>query len=563
MRVSSPRTSSGVALAIFLVGVGCSGNGGLVASGDGGRVGDAAPDSIIASAEGGMGGGSGDAGREGSLEGGADASFDASSDAAPGAPRLLAPHSTGIVTSRQPTLRWTAAAGASSYLVQLCADAPCATVLQTVTSSGTSASPPSALPPRKAVFWRVLAQSGASSTTSATWEFFVGARTAAKDTSWLGPPDFDRNGLTDVGLGSAANQAYVMLNQPGTDLPAATPSLTLTGSNEFGRATANAGDVNGDGFGDFVVGAFGQPLGGSGAASVFLGNVSGVSNLPILITGTSSMYALTVGGAGDVNGDGYADVLVSDASYSYLYLGGGSGVSTTPFGPTLNGSSGNSAGDVNGDGFADVIVCSASAKSATLYHGGAGGLTAAVQLAAPAGETTFGEACITAGDVNGDGYADVVVTTQGAASAYVFYGSPSGVQQAGASRLPGGGSGGAFGVTTAVASAGDVNGDGYADVILGAYNGNTVYVYQGGPTGIATSATTTFSGLPAGQYANSVAAAGDVNGDGYGDVVFAPSQCSGFDVYVYPGSAGGVTTGAPLRSWPTPSGSQCFGIVVR
>ena len=79
-----------------------------------------------------------------------------------------------------------------------------------------------------------------------------------------------------------------------------------------------------------------------------------------------------------------------------------------------------------------------------------------------------------------------------------------------------------FGVS--VASAGDVNGDGYADVVVGAqgYTTNTgrAYVYLGGPSGLATTAATTLTGESANHYfGSSVATAGDVNGDGYADVV--------------------------------------------
>jgi hypothetical protein len=130
-------------------------------------------------------------------------------------------------------------------------------------------------------------------------------------------------------------------------------------------------------------------------------------------------------------------------------------------------------------------------------------------------------------------------------------------------RLAGVGGGGGFGDATAIATAGDVNGDGFADVLLGAYNGNSVLVFEGGPGGISPTPATVFGDLPDGGFGASVAAAGDVDGDGYGDIVFAPSQCSGFDVYVFPGSAAGVTTSHPLRQWAAPSGSQCLGDIAR
>jgi VCBS repeat protein len=522
------------------------------------------PDAGSATAESGA---QSDGGADVEVDVGSDVKADTANDGAcpdptqcaPDAPRLVSPHSTGIVTSREPVFSFEAAAGATQYKVQLCADAACQTVIETMTTTTTSATATSPLPSGP-VFWRVVATNGAGSTPSLTWELFVGRGSALQATSWLGPPDFDRNGHVDAALGSGANAVYVLMNAGGTTgLPSATPSTTLTGGSGFGSATANAGDVNGDGYGDLVVGAL-DPF--NPFAAVLYGGPNGVGNSPILLPVTTGALSVGVGGAGDVNGDGYADVLVSSGRLTSLYLGSAQGPGATPSGHLLAGGSGSGAGDVNADGFADVVVCDPSAQTATVYLGSPTGLGTGTTIPAPANTTGFGDACITAGDVNGDGYADVVVATQGTASAFVFYGCSTGVLTNGPTMLAGG-AGSGSGVTTSIAPAGDVNGDGYADVILGAYNTNAVMVYEGGPTGVSTTAATTFSGLPQGQYANSVATVGDADGDGFDDVAFAPSQCEGFPVYVFPGSANGVSTAAAMRTWNAPSGAQCFGIIAR
>src|SRR5262249_39764103 len=110
---------------------------------------------------------------------------------------------------------------------------------------------------------------------------------------------------------------------------------------------------------------------------------------------------------------------------------------------------------------------------------------------------------------------------------------------------------------SAVASAGDVNGDGYGDVIVGAYqydNGETnegrAYVYLGSASGLsATAAWTAESDQASADFGYSVASAGDVNGDGYGDVIvgayqYANGETAEGRAYVYLGSASGLSATA-------------------
>ncbi len=161
---------------------------------------------------------------------------------------------------------------------------------------------------------------------------------------------------------------------------------------------------------------------------------------------------------------------------------------------------------------------------------------------------------------DGDGYADIVVASYGSGNAYLYYGSAMGIVAASVTEL----GSPQFGQDDfeSVAAAGDVNGDGFGDVIVGSSARNSVMIYPGQAGGISMSGTL-FDSLPDGQYGSSVASAGDADGDGYDDVVIAPAQCTGFDVFVYRGSAMGVTMEAALRSWPAPFDAQCYDTIAR
>ncbi len=206
-----------------------------------------------------------------------------------------------------------------------------------------------------------------------------------------------------------------------------------------------------------------------------------------------------------MNGDGYADLIVGAVGYitstgrAYVYHGSPSGLSASPafsatgaatadaFGFAVAG-----AGDVNGDGYADVIVGSGgyinNTGRAYVYHGSPGGLSASPAFTATGEgpDDFFGAAVAGAGDVNGDGYADVIVGAYGYSSgtgrAYVYHGSPSGLSASPAFSATGAATNNSFGA--AVAGTGDVNGDGYADLIVGAdgYDNDTgrAYAFHGG-----------------------------------------------------------------------------------
>jgi hypothetical protein len=345
----------------------------------------------------------------------------------------------------------------------------------------------------------------------------------------------------------------------------------------FGFSVAGAGDVNGDGYGDVIVGAWLYDAGESneGAAFVFHGSSTGMADgnpgtAPTQIESNqaSGVLGWRVAGAGDVNGDGLADVilgapLLGSGGTALVFHGRLIGIADgnpSTAQTVLTGVSGASfgwdvagAGDVNGDGYADVIVGADTYTNgqsfegaAFVFHGDAAGIAngtaagAATQLESNQTSANLGYSVAGAGDVNGDGFADVIVGARGYDSgatddgiALVFHGGAAGVADgdpaAAATYLEGDAEGIGFGGD--VGGAGDVNGDGYADVIVGAsgYDENgtdegAAFVFHGGPSGVAdanagAAATALIGDDDFGQLGASVAGAGDVNGDGFADVI--------------------------------------------
>ena len=354
-------------------------------------------------------------------------------------------------------------------------------------------------------------------------------------------------------------------------------------SSKTGFSISAAGDVNGDGFADVIVGA---PDAGSGLSYVVFGkagttavNLSALGTGGFVINGQGGgdKSGYSVSAAGDMNGDGLADLLIgaypagSNAGRSYVVFGKAnntavnlSAVASGTGGFVINGQftddsgwSVSVAGDVNGDGLSDVIIgapysdpTSINAGESFVVYGKSG--TAAVNLSAVAsntggfvingksGETGIGSSVSAAGDVNGDGFADLIVGTGGVGgnggpgTSYVVFGKAVGTTV----NLSALGAAG-FAITgpstdPKVSSAGDVNGDGLADLIIGAPGTGGSYVVFGKTSTTAVSLTNVSAGTGGfvinGETSGdnngfAVSAAGDVNGDGLADlIVGAPAN---------------------------------------
>ena len=430
--------------------------------------------------------------------------------------------------------------------------------------------------------------------------------------------DVDGNGFADVIVGAFAydngqtdeGRVYAFL---GTASGLATTAAWTVESNqagaEFGRAVAPAGDVNGDGYSDVIVGShlYDNGENNEGRAFLYLGSSSGLATTAAWTAESdqaTSDFGLSVATAGDVNGDGYADVIVGsplfkngqrDEGVSYLYMGSAAGLSTTPVWTGENnqmsasfGFSVAAAGDVDGDGFGDVIVGSNMYENgqnaegrAYVFLGSAGGPATVPGWTVESNQdgALFGQSVATAGDVNGDGYSDVLVsapqfdggqTNEG--RAFVFLGSPTGLTTSPAWTAESDQADAQFGYS--VSSAGDTNGDGYGDVIVGAYlydngqsNEGRAYVFLGSASGLSpTPVWTVESNQVGAQFGSSVAGAGDVNGDGYGDVIvgafsYDNGQADEGRAFVYLGSASGPESTAAWTAESNQAGAA-FGAPV-
>ena len=386
-------------------------------------------------------------------------------------------------------------------------------------------------------------------------------------------------------------------------------------SANYGLSVAPAGDVNNDGYPDLIIGAPYYDNGFTDAGKVFLyyGSSTGLSNTPNWTAESDqagSRFGTSVSSAGDVNGDGISDILIGALLYNngvtsggsaFLWYGSSSGLGAngTPSNADWK-ASGNqngagfgvnvaSAGKVNNDIYGDIIISSQYYANGQAIEGAAfvwyGSATGPTPNGTPANANWFFESnqfdarmsdSKSVGDVNGDGYSDVMVGAyrydnpeHDEGKVFLFYGSPSGLGPNGnpvnadwsyesnqADALLGN-------ITSS-----DVNNDGFSDVIVGALlydNGQTdegkVFAFYGSSGGLPVNPNWNAEVNQSGAYLGSISGAGDVNCDGYQDIIVG---AKGFDnpetdegrVFLYYGSASGLLSTPAWTAESNQGGAQ-------